>query len=175
MTDPVDELLEQWRRERPDIDASAMGVIGRISRLSRRVDAELAPTFRKYGIDGGGFDVLATLRRAGAPYSLTPGELTATGLITSSATAQRINRLESAGLISRSPNPEDGRGVLVTLTPEGLRVVDELLPQHVDNEERLLAVLSSEEREGLAVLLAKLDAALVEGEGQAPKRSISSR
>lgn len=157
MTNHVDRVLEQWARERPDLDVSPMAVIGRLSRVSRRFDAELADTFAAHGLDGAAFDVLATLRRSGPPYTLTPKELTASSMVTSSAIAQRLNRLEAQGLVRRSPHAADGRGKEVALTEAGRTVVDGALPDHLATEQRLLAALSTTEAQTLAALLAKLD------------------
>ncbi|TPW70182.1 MarR family winged helix-turn-helix transcriptional regulator [Schumannella sp. 10F1B-5-1] len=155
--DHVDRILEQWRSERPDLDPSPMAVIGRLSRVTAKVDAELSTTFKKHSIDGSTFDVLATLRRQGPPFQLTPAELAAEAMITTGAVAQRLNRLESAGLIRRRPDPEDGRGKLVDLTEQGQALVDRVLPDHLETEHRLLQDLTDAERAALAALLARLD------------------
>ena len=156
--DPVDRLLEQWARERPDLDTSPMGVVGRISRVARRIDLAQRETFGRFDLDPAGFDVLATLRRSGPAYALTPGDLMHTAMVTSGAITQRLDRLEHRGLVSRGPHPQDGRGVLVTLTEAGRRLVDEVLPAHLATEERLIAALSTEDRAALAGLLRRLDA-----------------
>ncbi|MHA7275286.1 MarR family winged helix-turn-helix transcriptional regulator [Arthrobacter sp. Hz1] len=159
MIDHVDRILRQWNAERPDLDASPMGVIGRLSRLSRQIDRELGQTFLNHGMDAASFDVLATLRRSGQPYALTPRELTASSMVTSSAIAQRLNRLEERRLITRAKDPGDGRGKQVALTPDGLKLIDAALPEHLATEQRILSALSSDERDALAVLLTKLSAA----------------
>lgn len=151
--DHVDHILEQWRRERPDVDASPMGVIGRLGRAVARVESRLDATFAHHGIDAGTFDVLATLTRQGAPYRITPAALADDAMITSSAVAQRLNRLESLGFIRRLPNPDDRRGKFVELTPEGADLVDRVLPDHLATEEDLLRDLSADERTALAALL----------------------
>ncbi|GAA3395079.1 MarR family winged helix-turn-helix transcriptional regulator [Cryptosporangium minutisporangium] len=156
MTDHVDGILAQWHRERPDLDVSPMAVIGRLSRAAVAVDARLARNFAAHGLDRASFDVLATLLRNGPPHRLTPAALAADSMITSSAVAQRLNRLEARGLVARAPNPEDGRGSLVTLTPAGKAAVEETLPDHLATEEELLADLSPAERTVLADLLARL-------------------
>lgn len=160
MSERLNEIVEQWHRERPDLDVSPMSVIGRLSRAARQVEAELAPVFAGFDLDSGSFDVLATLRRSGAPFRLSPRELTRTAMITSSATAQRLNRLEARGLVSRSKSSEDGRGIQVTLTESGQELIDRVLPQHVTNEHRVLAALTAEERESLAALLERLSSSL---------------
>ncbi|MFP7834900.1 MarR family winged helix-turn-helix transcriptional regulator [Marisediminicola sp. LYQ134] len=154
--DAVDRIVEQWRVERPDLDPSPMVVIGRLSRASAIVDARLAATFATHGIDAATFDVLATLARQGAPYRITPAELAANSMITTSAVAQRLNRLDSLGLVTREPNPDDGRGKFVQLTAAGRKLVDAVLPDHLATEEELLSPLSPDERNTLAELLSRL-------------------
>lgn len=156
--DPVDRLLAQWGRERPDLDVSPMGVVGRISRLARRIDLAQRATFARYELDPAGFDVLATLRRTGEPYALTPGALMRSAMVTSGAITQRLDRLEERDLVTRGPHPEDGRGVLVTLTAAGRELVDRVLPDHLATEQRLLAGLSATDRADLARLLRAMEA-----------------
>ncbi|MFC0624126.1 MarR family winged helix-turn-helix transcriptional regulator [Kribbella deserti] len=156
MADHVDRILEQWHIQRPDIDASPMAVIGRLSRLSLLVDGELRRTFALHDLDRPSFDVLATLRRSNSEHSLTPAELMRSSMVTSGAITQRLDRLEARGLVSRAPSPTDGRGVVVTLTEAGLALIDKALPDHVATEHRLLAALSTEERDALAGTLRTL-------------------
>ena len=156
MADHVDLVLQQWAAERPDLDVSPMGVVGRVSRAAQLIGGELRHTFAAHGLDGASFDVLATLRRSGPPYRLTPKALTRSSMVTSGAVSQRLDRLESRGLVARAPSEADGRGVVVTLTDEGRRLVDEALPDHLGTEERLLASLTASEREVLAGALRKL-------------------
>ncbi len=151
--DHVDAILEQWARERPDLDASPMGLIGRLHRLAAVLEAELRPVFASGGLGDGDFDVLASLRRSGAPYELTPGELGATTMVTSSAVTKRIDRLERAGLVTRSICAEDARSRQIRLTGRGLEVIDRLIEQHVANEQRLVAGLTPREQTQLAGLL----------------------
>jgi len=154
--DHVGEVLEQWRAQRPDLDVSPMAVIGRLSIASRLVDAELARTFAVHGLDAPSFDVLATLRRTGAPYQLTPTQLMRSAMITSGGISQRLDRLEGRGLVTRSPDQRDARGVLVTLTQRGREVIDRALPDHVATEQRLLGALAPADRTTLASLLHQL-------------------
>ncbi|MER2133882.1 MAG: MarR family transcriptional regulator [Arthrobacter sp.] len=162
MKDQLEHILAQWAAERPDLDASPMAVVGRISRVSRKVDTRLAATFAKHGLDAAAFDVLATLRRSGEPYTLSPSELTASTMVTSAAIAQRLNRLEERGLVARTKNASDGRGKRVTLTSDGLALVERALPDHLETEEGILAGLSPQERALLAGLLARIEATLDE-------------
>lgn len=154
--DHVDRILAQWRRARPGLDVSPMAVIGRLGRAAAVVDARLAATFASHGIDSGTFDVLATLARQGEPFRITPAELAADAMITSSAVAQRLNRLDRLGLVVREPNPDDGRGKFVRLTDAGRELLDAVLPDHLVTEREILAPLSVEERDTLAGLLSKL-------------------
>ena len=151
--DHVDVIIEQWRRERPDLDVSPLGLIGRLHRLGDVLHAELRPVFAREGLGDGDFDVLATLRRSGAPYELTPGELGATTMVTSSAVTKRIDRLERQGLVSRSVSAEDARSRRIRLTDRGFALVDRLVAAHVANEQRLVSGLSPRERAQLADLL----------------------
>ena len=158
--DHVDHILDQWRTERPDVDPSPMAVIGRLSRAAASVATALAATFEQHGIDASTFDVLATLRRQGAPYRLAPVALAGEAMITTSAVTQRLNRLEGLKLIARLPRPEDGRGKLVELTPAGKELVDRVLPDHLATEEALLHNLNTSERRTLAELLQRLPSPL---------------
>ena len=153
--DHVSIILAQWAAERPDLDASPMGIVGRVSRLSLVVDKELEPVFAQFGLNHWSFDMLATLRRAGAPYRLSPTELFRSMMVTSGTMTNRIDRLTEKGLVRRVPDPEDRRGILVELTEQGCTLVDAALTSHVANEARLLQPLSTEERYTLAVLLRK--------------------
>ncbi|PSL58493.1 DNA-binding MarR family transcriptional regulator [Saccharothrix carnea] len=156
MADHVDLVLGQWHAQRPDLDVSPMAVIGRLKRLSRLVDAELGKTFARHDLDRASFDVLATLRRSAPPHRLTPTELMRASMVTSGAVTQRLDRLEARGLVARTPNERDGRGVVVALTDAGHELVDRVLPDHLATENRLLGALSVREREALAGTLKQL-------------------
>jgi len=154
--DDIDIVLEQWARERPDLDHGPIGIVGRISRLARELEQRMEPTYRARGLEGGWYDVLATLRRSGPPYQLRPSELTGTVMLTSSGTTKRLDRLETAGLIARTPDPTDRRGTLITLTEAGHAALDATIEAHLDNERELIAGLTAREQEQLAALLRKL-------------------
>jgi DNA-binding MarR family transcriptional regulator len=154
--DHVDRIVEQWARERPDLDSSPLHVIGRISRLAGTVDELLRPVFAARGLGDGDFDVLATLRRSGAPYELTPGELGASTMVTSGAVTKRVDRLERAGLVERRVDEADARGRRIRLTERGIAMIDESYAVHMDNEARMLAGLTPEERTDLVRLLRRL-------------------
>jgi DNA-binding MarR family transcriptional regulator len=152
--DPVDQILLQWKVARPDLDTSPMAIIGRLSRVAADVTARQRDTFARFGLDPSGFDVLATLRRTPGER-LTPHQLSASAMISSAATAQRLNRLQADGLIQRRPSADDGRSVQVELTPEGRDLVDQVLPAHLATEQSLLAVFTPAETQRLTRLLTK--------------------
>ncbi|HET6549261.1 MAG TPA: MarR family transcriptional regulator [Solirubrobacter sp.] len=156
MRDGVDLILEQWRRERPELDPSPIGIVGRVSRLARELEARLEPVYREHGLEGGWHDVLATLRRQGPPFRMRVTDLTDALMLTSSGTTKRLDRLERAGLIARSADPDDRRGVLIALTDAGLESIDATTADHLANERRLLAGLTAQEQDQLAGLLRKL-------------------
>ena len=154
--DGVDVIIEEWRRERPDLDASPIGVIGRVSRLARELEQRLEVVYREHGLEPGWHDVLATLRRSGPPYQLRPTEFAGALMLTSSGTTKRLDRLEQAGMITRGPDPRDRRGTLITLTDAGRALIDGVTEAHLANEHRLLSALTDAEQRQLADLLRKL-------------------
>lgn len=151
--DHVGRIIEQWGRTRPDLDVSPMGLIGRLHRLGARLNEELRPVFAEAGLGDGDFDVLAALRRSNPEAELTPSELGAATMVTSGAITKRIDRLERAGLVTRTVSEADARSRRVALTTQGRRLVDDLVDRHVANEHRLVAGLSERERDQLARLL----------------------
>ncbi len=153
--DGVDRIIGQWGRERPDLDTTAMAVFGRIYRLARLAGDEVERVYAQYGMGRAEFDVLATLRRSGAPYRLSAGDLLATAMVTSGTLTSRLDGLEEARLITRTQNPADGRGVLITLTEAGLALVEEAVATHVARQHALVAALAPEEREALDRLLGR--------------------
>lgn len=156
MADHVDHVLEQWAAQRPGLDVSPMAVIGRLSRASLLIGADLRRTFSAHGLDAASFDVLATLRRSAPPHRLSPAELMRSSMVTSGAVTQRLDRLQARGLVTRTPSESDGRGVDVALTDEGRALIDQALPDHVDTENRLLAALTQTQRAALADTLRDL-------------------
>ena len=151
--DEVDRLVEAWARERPDVDVAPLGVLSRISRLARYLDRARRTAFETHGLDTWEFDVLAALRRAGAPYALSPGELMRATLVTSGTMTNRIDRLELRALVQRRPDPHDRRGVQVELTASGRLVVDSALDDLLAHEREILAALTPPQRDELASLL----------------------
>lgn len=151
--DAVDRFLRQWGEARPDLDVAPMGVVGRLGRVSRYMSRVMEETFAAHGLNGAGFDVLATLRRSPPPHALSPGDLIAQMMITSGTMTNRIDQLAKAGLVTRTVNPNDARGVIVGLTDKGFAVIDAAVTDHVATQARLLAVLSPSESSALDRLL----------------------
>jgi DNA-binding MarR family transcriptional regulator len=158
--DHAEHVVEQWQAERPDLDATPILVIGRIHRLAIALDVELLKVYAAHGLGDGDFDVLATLRRSGAPYELTPTELMEQTMVTSGAVSKRLDRLEGAGLVARRVSEGDRRSRIVALTRAGRELMDRAVPEHLANEARLLAGLTERERTQLASLLGKLTVSL---------------
>lgn len=152
-TDAVDVILEQWRRERPDLDPSPMGPIGRLARCVALLAPRLESCFAGFDLSAWEFDMLATLRRAGAPYRLSPTELFSTLMVTSGTMTHRLKRLETRGLVTREPNADDARSLLVQLTGAGLALIERAVEAHLENERRILSALPT-------TMLADLDTAL---------------
>jgi len=158
--DHVATVVDQWRSERPDLDVSPLLVIGRVHRIAQALTPELVEVYARHGLGEGDFDVLATLRRQGTPWSLTPSELVERTMVTSGAVSKRVDRLEERGLVVRRPRKSDRRSVTVALTAKGRRVIDAAMEEHVANEARLLAGLDAGERARLGDLLARLATSL---------------
>jgi len=153
MSDHVAWVMAQWGRERPDLDPSPQGIIGRLHRIALRLTDDLVAVYADHGLGEGEFDILATLRRSGTPYSLTPTELAAQTMVTSGAITKRVDRCVSQGWVTRQRSENDGRGRVITLTEVGRGLIDEAFTAHLANEERLLATFSESDREALARLL----------------------
>jgi DNA-binding MarR family transcriptional regulator len=151
--DHVARIQQEWARERPDVDLRPQGVIGRLHRLAAHLTEELCIVYRRYGLSEGEFDVLATLRRAGAPYERAPGELAQFTMVTTGAMTKRIDRLERDGLVTRRRSTSDGRGRVVALTPAGRRLIDKAFAEHMRNERRLLDQLTPAQATQLEAIL----------------------
>jgi len=151
--DRVSRIQAEWRRERPDLDVTPQGVIGRLHRLAGHLTDELTVVYRRHGLGEGDFDVLAALRRAGAPFERTPSDLAESTMVTTGAMTKRIDRLEERGLVTRRASDTDGRGRVVALTGEGRELIDRAFTDHMTNEHRLLDALSPEQRAGLETAL----------------------
>lgn len=154
--DHVDRVRAQWAAQRPELDTSPVGIVARVGRLGRYFDHALDGLFIAYGLRRETWDVLASLRRAGPPYRLSPTDLYRGLMRTSGAMTNRLRRLEQAGLVRRVTDPADGRGLLVELTQAGRRLVDDVASAHLDNERALLEALTPAEQDALVALLRKL-------------------
>jgi DNA-binding MarR family transcriptional regulator len=153
--DIVDQLLRDWARERPDLDVSAMAVVGRLLHLGGLLQARAGERLREHGIGYTELDVLATLRRSGAPYRLSPTALRKSVLLTSGAMTACLNRLEQRGLISRTPDEADRRSLVAMLTDRGVQLIDQAVASHFSAAERTVSGLDRNERAELAHLLRK--------------------
>ena len=154
--DEVDRLVEAWARERPDVDVAPLGVLSRVSRLARYLDRARRTAFETHGLDTWEFDVLAALRRAGAPYALSPGVLMRATLVTSGTMTNRVDRLTARGFVERHPSATDRRGVIVRLTGLGLQTVDAALEALLAHERGILTGLDDSERATLVDLLRRV-------------------
>src|SRR6478609_12230086 len=155
-TDEVDRIVDAWGRERPDLDFSPLQVLSRVGRLAKHLDRERRSAFSRAGLESWEFDVLSALRRAGAPYQLSPKQLLQQTLVSSGTMTNRIDRLVGRRLVRREADPGDGRSILVTLTDDGRVRVDAAITRLVDVEADLLQALSRSDRDRLAGLLRKL-------------------
>ena len=153
--DRVARIQTEWRRERPDLDVSPQGVIGRLHRLASHLTDEVLPVYYAHGLGEGEFDVLAALRRSGAPFERAPGELAEHTMVTTGAMTKRLDRLVDAGLVERRTSTEDGRRRIVALTEKGREVIDAAFAEHMRNERRLVDQLSEEDQAALGDILAR--------------------
>ena len=151
MKDEVDRIINAWEKERPDLDFSPLAILSRISRISRQLEIARRNAFAD--LENSGFDVLAALRRNGNPYQLSPSQLMQETMVTSGTMTNRLDRLEELELITRTPDPNDGRGIIVTLTKLGMRAVDKAMEDLLERERELIKSLNKQEREMLAKLL----------------------
>jgi DNA-binding MarR family transcriptional regulator len=154
--DEVDRIVDAWLRERPDLDFAPLQVLSRVGRLARHLDRARRTAFERSDLESWEFDVLAALRRAGSPYQLSPKALLQQTLVSSGTMTNRIDRLVQRGLVERRTDPNDGRGILVQMTGQGLSRVDAAITRLVDAEAELLSGLSPTDQERLSGLLRKL-------------------
>lgn len=158
--DHVNNILKQWQRERPDLNVAPMGTLGRLKRLNHYLMRAMEKTWAEYGLNDSSFDVLATLRREGPPYALSPSDLMASTMVTSGTMTHRLQQLEKVGLVERIKNPEDGRGFLISLSQQGFALIDEAVAAHVETQARLVSGLSEEQQTQLDHLLKEFLAGL---------------
>ncbi|MCW8347952.1 MarR family transcriptional regulator [Vibrio sp. ZSDZ65] len=151
--DAVDRVVTQWAKEKPELETEPMAMMGRMMRLAKYMETQVAEVHKKYDLKMGEFDVLATLRRSGSPYQLTPSELIDSMMLTSGAMTNRMDKLESKGYISRTHSKEDRRSVRVKLTDEGLVLIDKMMEEHVEVQQKLVQSLSKPQKKNLNQLL----------------------
>lgn len=154
--DQIDRIVALWQQTRPDLELDSTQVIGRIVRLEYFISRRVLQNLAHYELNVGEFDVLAALRRHPPTFQLSPNQLQSMVLISSGALTNRINRLESRGLVSRAQADHDKRGVIVTLTETGFKVIEDAVSHHLAAEAELATTLSSEEQQQLAMLLKKM-------------------
>ena len=152
----IDGLLEQWRRERPDIDPTPMAVCGEIWRAGEKLRQGVLSNLVEYDLDFAGFDVLLTLRRQGRGKALSPSALAKDMMLSTSAMTNRLDRLEKRGLIKRTTDPEDRRGLKIILSDTGFVLADKVVVSHVKTEEKMISALSDVERNQLRLLITKI-------------------
>jgi DNA-binding MarR family transcriptional regulator len=154
--DTVDEIVEAWMREHPDLDFSPLKILSRVSRLAKQLEKTRRASFATVELESWEFDVLAALRRAGEPHELSPMALLEQTYVSSGTMTNRIDGMVRRGLVERRTDPNDGRGVLVSMTAEGRDRVDGAISHLVEAEAELLANLSRADQERLAMLLRRL-------------------
>ncbi|GAA4571630.1 MarR family winged helix-turn-helix transcriptional regulator [Planotetraspora kaengkrachanensis] len=160
--DEVDAIVQQWAVERPELDTLPMEVFGRIYRIARQMGDRVEESYARFGIGRGEFDVLAALRRAGEPYTLSPSRLSATLMLTSGGMTGRLDKLERAGLVQRVPDPGDRRALRARLTAKGREVVDGAVGAGLAEQAAVLSRLPERQRTELAALLRTLLAAFAD-------------
>jgi DNA-binding MarR family transcriptional regulator len=153
--DNVDKIIEQWTLARPDLDVSSMSLVGRFKRITQHLSLGMAKTFTEHGLNPASFDVLATLRRSGPPYALSPNDLLATMMVTSGTMTNRVDQLSKAGLVERMQNPNDARSVIISLTEKGFVIIDSAVTAHVATQDRLTSVFTVDEQDTINLLLKK--------------------
>ncbi|MFA0014123.1 MarR family transcriptional regulator [Vibrio lentus] len=151
--DAIDRVVEQWAKEKPELETEPMAMMGRIMRIAKYMETQVAELHKKYDMKLGEFDVLATLRRSGKPYRLTPSELIGSMMLTSGAMTNRLDKLEAKGLISREHSKEDRRSVSVELTKDGLILIDQMMTEHVEMQKKLVKSLSASQKKNTNQLL----------------------
>lgn len=152
-SDRVASIQAEWKRERPDLDVSPVGIIGRLHRLAAHLTDELVAVYAEHGLAEGEFDVLATLRRAGAPYECSAGALAERTMVTTGGMTKRLDRLEQRGFVTRRASETDARGRVVALTDAGRTVIDAAFADHAANERRLVGMLPERDRVELERIL----------------------
>ncbi|MDN3612191.1 MarR family winged helix-turn-helix transcriptional regulator [Vibrio ostreicida] len=151
--DSVDRVIEQWAKEKPELKTDAMAIVGRLMRLAKYLETQMAQLHKRYQLTSGEFDVIATLRRSGKPYRLTPSELIDSMLLTSGAMTNRLDKLESKSLIEREHSKEDRRSVTVGLTADGVALIDVMIEEHAALQSKLLKEMDETHKSSIHAIL----------------------
>ena len=155
-TDRVGRMLHVWKREIPDLDLETEGIVERIQHLNKRLEHAMNDTLAQFDIDKGEWQVLTVLRRSGDPYRLSPGALARFMNLSAAAMTNRLNQLESRGLIRRLPDADDRRAVKVELTEDGWRRWQDSVGAQAEKEAMIASALSESEKKALNELLIRL-------------------
>lgn len=155
-SDEVDRILSEWSSARPDLDLAPLAIFSRLTRIAKHLDRARSRAFERSGLTSWEFDVLAVLRRGGAPFRQSPKVLVQQTMVSSGTMTNRIDRMTNRDLVRRLTDPNDGRGVLVEMTEQGQTLVDAAMTRLSDAEEHLLGGVPRSERERLATLLRRL-------------------
>lgn len=158
MTDAVDLIIEQWRKERPGLEGSlrSVEVMGRVQRMQRVYDQHFKRLSDEFGVNMGEFDVLSTLCRSGPPYTLSAGAFAKAAMVSPGAITNRMDRLEDKGLVERIRDRADRRSVQIRLTERGASLIGEAMVAHLRDYDEILSVLTPEECEQIASGLRKI-------------------
>ncbi|MBN3492910.1 MarR family winged helix-turn-helix transcriptional regulator [Vibrio neptunius] len=151
--DAIDRVVEQWAKEKPELDTEPMAIMGRLLRIAKHMETEVTQLHKRYDLKLGEFDVLATLRRSGSPFRLTPSELIDSMMLTSGAMTNRLDKLESKSLIAREHSKEDRRSVTVQLTDEGFTLIDKIIEEHAQVQQKLVKGMNSNQKRQINQIL----------------------
>ena len=154
--DKVDLIIKQWNQEKPELDVKSMALIGRMKRIAQHLSTGMGETFSDHGLNTASFDMLATLRRSGPDYALSPNDLIESTMVRSGTMTHRIDQLCKAGWVERIKNPKDGRGFIIALTLAGKTIIDAAIVDHVVTQDRLVSGLDEQEKAQFNQLLTKL-------------------
>ncbi|MER2496106.1 MarR family transcriptional regulator [Vibrio neptunius] len=151
--DAIDRVVEQWAKEKPELDTEPMAIMGRLLRIAKHMETEVTQLHKRYDLKLGEFDVLATLRRSGSPFRLTPSELIDSMMLTSGAMTNRLDKLESKRLIAREHSKQDRRSVTVQLTDEGFTLIDKIIEEHAQVQQKLVKGMNSNQKRQINQIL----------------------
>jgi DNA-binding MarR family transcriptional regulator len=156
MKDAIDDMLDQWSAERPELDTAPLGVVIRVMALYRRFSRQATRALEPLSLELWEYDVLSALRRQGKPYALPAMALARETDLSSGAMTNRIDRLEERGFVRREADENDRRSVIVVLTREGRKAIDKAIRYRLEAARESLQDLSGAERRELSSLLRKI-------------------